>query len=207
MKKHSQIQTFFWKIANYNTFFMKFCDTSFNNVAGIGLIFFMQSSIVFFSGFSSAILFNLNWIFSIMIGLLFSSISFFYIKFSTLFLKEDFNKNRLLILFLCSAIISFLICLPFLITIFQTQIEYVFYLNESKLNLTYSNKIWKLPYGLYKVWLNPDNGIVVFIMSSCLYLLLLFTFYYPYLLIFQNKNTVYHKIQKLYEGSFIQEEK
>lgn len=205
MKKHSKTQTFFWKIANYNTFIMKFCDTSFNNVAGIGLIFFMQLIIVFFSGYSSALLFNINWFLSITIGLIFLIFSFFYIKFSTLFFKEDLNKNRLLILFLCSIIISFLICIPLLITIFQTQIEYVFYLNDSKLNLTYSNKIWKLPYGLYKVWVNTDTGIVVFIINLCLYMLLLFIFFYPYLLIFQNKNTLYCKILKIYEERFIQE--
>ena len=205
MKKHSKTQTLFWKIANYNTFIMKFCDTSFNNVAGIGLIFFMQLIIVFFSGYSLAILFNINWYLSIIIGSIFLIFFFFYIKFSTLFFKEDLNKNRLLILFLCSIIISFLICVPFLIKIFQAQIEYVFYLNDGKLNLTYSNKIWKLPYGLYKVWLSPNSGMVVFILSSCLYLLLLFIFFYPYILIFQNKNTPYHKILKLYEERFIQE--
>lgn len=205
MKKQSKIQIFFWKIANYKPFFMKFCDTSYNNAAGIGLIFFMQLSIVFFSGYCSALLYDLNCFFSLIVGLIFLYISFLYIKFSTFFLKEDFNKNRLLILFLSSTLISLLLCLPFLTAIFETQIEYVFYQNGYKLNRTYSDKIWELPYGLYKVWLNPDNGIIVFIISSCLYLLLLFIFYYPYLLIFQNKNTLYHKIIKLYEERFIQQ--
>lgn len=205
MKRYSKIQVFFWQIAQYDPFFMKFCDTSFNNAAGIGLIFFMQLSIVFFSGFSSALLFNINGILSVVIGVMFLFASLSYIKFSTLFLKEGFNKNRLLILFLCSLVLSFLICIPFLITIFQAQIEYNFYLNKNKLGLTFSDEIWKLPFGLYKVYLNPDSGIVVLSLSLCLYLLLLFVFFYPYLLLFQNKNTLYYKIRKLYEQRFIQE--
>jgi hypothetical protein len=205
MKKHTQIQSFFWKIANYNLFFMKFCDSSFNNVAGIGLIFFMQLSVAFFSGYIAARLFNLNWMISGSIGSLFILILLFYIKQSTIFLKEDFNKTRILLLFLGSIIISLIIALPFLLKIFQIQIEYVYFLNEGEINLTNTNKIWKLPYGLYNACFNKDNGVTVFIISLCFYLLMLSIFFYPYSLIFTNRNTLYYKIIKLYEKRFIKE--
>jgi hypothetical protein len=205
MRKHTQIQSFFWKIANYNPFFMKFCDSSFNNVAGIGLIFLMQISVAFFSGYVTATLFNLSWIFSGLIGLLFILILLFYIKQSTMFLKEDFDKNRVSLLFLGSIIISLIIALPFLLKIFQIQIEYVYLLNEGEINLTNTNKIWKLPYGLFNACFNKDNGLTVFIIILCFYLLMLSIFFYPYSLIFKNRNTLYHKIRKLYEKRFIQE--
>jgi hypothetical protein len=184
---------------------MKFCDSSFNNVAGIGLIFIMQLSLVFFSGYVTAKLFNLNWILSGAIGLLFILFLLFYIKQSTTFLKEDFNKNRVSLLFLGSIIISLIIALPFILKIFQIQIEYAYFLNEGEINLTNTNKIWKLPYGLFKAFLNKDNGVTVFTISLCFYLLMLSIFFYPYSLIFKNRNTLYYKIIQLYEKRFIKE--
>jgi hypothetical protein len=205
MKKHTQIQSFFWRLANYNSFYMKFCSTSFNNVSGIGLIFFMQLTIAFFSGYLTSLIFNYIWIISFMIGLISVLFLFFYIKYATLFLLNKPSKDRLLILFFCSILISLFLTLPFLLKIFQSQIEYVFLINDGTLNLTNTNKIWKLPFGLYNVWLNQENGILVLFVSSCLFILMLFIFFYPYSLMYQNKTSLYYKIIKLYEERFIQE--
>lgn len=204
MKKHTQIQSYLWKLANYNTFYMKFCNTSFNNVSGIGLIFLMQICITFFSGYLASTLFNLNWLISSVIGLVFVLFLFFYIKYSTLFLSNTFSRNRLLILFSCSFITAVIVIFPFLLKVFQLQIEYEFLINEGLLNITSSNKIWKLPFGLYKLWLNHENGIIVPFVSGSLFILMLFIFFYPYILMYQNKTSLYYKIIKLYEERFIQ---
>lgn len=204
MKKHTQIQSYLWKLANYNTFYMKFCNTSFNNVSGIGLIFLMQICITFFSGYLASTLFNLNWLISSVIGLVFVLFLFFYIKYSTLFLSNTFSRNRLLILFSCSFITAVIVIFPFLLKVFQLQIEYEFLINEGLLNITSSNKIWKLPFGLYKLWLNHENGIIVPFVSGSLFILMLFIFFYPYILMYQNKTSLYCKIIKLYEERFIQ---
>jgi hypothetical protein len=184
---------------------MKFCNTSFNNASGIGLIFFVQICIAFFSGYLAATVFFLSCVFSIILGLIFVFILFFYIKYSTLFLSNTFSKNRLLILFFCSVITAVLMTLPFLLKIFQSQIEYVFLINDGGINLTNTNKIWKLPFGLYKIWLNQEIGLIVFFVSSCLFILMFFIFFYPYSLMYQNKTSLYYKIIKLYEERFIQE--
>lgn len=204
MKKHTPIQSFFWKLANYNSFYMKFCSTSFNNVSGIGLIFLMQICITFFSGYLASTLFNLNWLISSVIGLVFVLFLFFYIKYSTLFLSNTFSRNRLLILFSCSFITAVIVILPFLLKVFQSQIEYEFLISEGLLNITSSNKIWKLPFGLYKLWLNNENGIIVPFVSGSLFILMLIIFFYPYSLMYQNKTSLYYKIIKLYEERFIQ---
>lgn len=205
MKKHTKIQSYFWEIANYNSFYMKFCKTSFNNVSGIGLIFFIQMSIVFFSGYLTSTIFILNWLISSIIGLLFVLVLFFYIKYSTLFLSNSFSRNRLLILFFCSIITAALIILPFLLKIFQSQIEYVFLITHGAIDITNTNKIWKLPYGLYELWFNQENDLIVFFVSSTLFILMIFIFFYPYSLMYNNKTSQYYKIIKLYEERFIQE--
>lgn len=205
MRKHTKIQSCFWEIANYNSFYMKFCNTSFNNVSGIGLIFFMQMSIGFFSGYLTSTIFILNWFISFIIGLVFVLVLFFYIKYSTLFLSNSFSRNRLLILFFCSIITAVLITLPFLLKIFQSQIEYVFLINHGAINITNTNKIWKLPYGLYELWFSQENDLIVFFVSSTLFILILFIFFYPYSLIYKNKTSLYYKIIKIYEERFIQE--
>jgi hypothetical protein len=206
MRKYTQIQSFFWSLANYNTLYMKFCNTLFNNVSGIGLIFCMQISISFFSVFILSMLFSFNWLFSCASGAVFVSFLIFYIKKSITFLSNTFSKTRLFILFSCAIIGSFIITLPFLLKIFQSQIEYISIINEGKLNLTNKDKIWKLPYGLYNLWFHKENGQLVFIVSTCLYSLMLFIFFYPYSLIFKNKTTLYYKILKLYEERYIKEQ-
>jgi hypothetical protein len=194
MRKHTQIQSFFWKLANYNPFYMKFCDTSFNNVSGIGLIYFMQIGIAFYSGYLASNLFTFNWLISFVIGLVFVVFSFFYVKYSTLFLSNPFSRNRLLIMFFCSVISALIITTPFLLKLFQSQIEYAFLINDGVINLTNVNKIWKLPYGLYKLWFNQEIGLLVFFVSSTLFLLMLFIFFYPYILMYENKTSLYYKI-------------
>jgi hypothetical protein len=182
---------------------MKFCNTSFNNASGIGSIFFIQICIAFFSGYLAATVFILNCVLSIILGLVFVLFLFFYIKYSTLFLSNTLSRNRLLILLICSVITAVLMTLPFLLKIFYSQIEYIFLINQGEINLTNANKIWKLPFGLYKLWLNQENGLIVFFVSSCLFLLMLFIFFYPYSLMYQNKTSLYYKIIILYEERFI----
>lgn len=205
MKKHTPIQSFFWKLASYNSFYMKFCSTSFNNVSGIGLIFLMQICITFFSGYLASTLFNLNWLINSLVGLVFVLFLFFYIKYSTLFLSNTLRSNRLLILFFCSFITAVIVILPFLLKVFQSQIEYVFLINHGTITLTNTNKIWKLPYGLYELWFNEENDLLVFYVSSALFILMLFIFFYPYNLIYNNKTSLYYKIIKIYEERFIKE--
>lgn len=204
MRKHTKIQSYFWEIANYNSYYMKFCNTSFNCVSGIGLIFFMQMTIAFFSGYLASTIFILNWVISFIIGLLFAFFLFFYIKYSTFFLSNTFSRNTLLILFFCSVLTAVLLTLPFLLKIFQSQIEYVFLINHGAINLTNTNKIWKLPYGLYELWFNQENELIVFFVSSTLFILMLFIFFYLYSLMYKNKKSLYYKIIKLYEERFIQ---
>jgi cellobiose-specific phosphotransferase system component IIC len=95
--------------------------------------------------------------------------------------------------------------LPFLLKIFQSQIEYVFLITHGTIDITNTNKIWKLPYGLYELWFNQENDLIVFFVSSTLFILMIFIFFYPYSLMYNNKTSQYYKIIKLYEERFIQE--
>ncbi len=205
MRKYTKIHSYFWEIANYNTFYMKFCKTSFNSFSGIGLILFIQICIAFFSGYLATSLFNLNWLINLGIGLIFAFVTFFYIKYSTLFLSNSFSRKRLLILFTFSIIISLFLTLPFLLIIFQSQIEYVFLINHGLINITNINRIWKLPYGLFELCFIQENDLIVFFVSSTLFILMLFILFYPYSLIYNNKTSLYYKIIKIYEERFNQE--
>ena len=205
MRKHTQIQSLLWKLANYNSFYMKFCNTLFNNVSGIGGIFFMQICISFISGYLISTIITSVLPLSLIIGVMSSLLLFFYVKFSTLFLSITFSSIRLLILLLLSILITILITFPFLLKIFHSQIEYVFLLNEGVLSITGNNKIWNLLYGLYRLWCYEENGLIVFFVSISLFSLLLFIFFYPYILIYQNKTSLYYKILRLYEERFNQE--
>lgn len=165
MSTKSKIKTFLWKLSNYNPFFVNYCKTSYNNFSSIGLLFFIQILIAFFSGFVTISLFFDNLLIRLLIGISYSTLFYFYIKKTTFFISVNPEKIRIQIVFLLSILVSAVFTLPFLIKIFILQIEYSFLINNGLLNLTIYNKIWKLPYGLFQAWLNKDNGSLIVIIS------------------------------------------
>lgn len=202
MSTESKIKTILWKLANYNPFFVNYCKTSYNNFSSIGLLFFIQILIAFFSGYVSMSLFFDNIFINLSVGIFYSTLFYFYIKKTTFFISVNPEKIRIQIVFLLSILVSAVFTLPFIIKIFILQIEYSFLINNGLLNLTIYNKIWKLPYGLFQVWINKDNGSLIVIISVSFYFFMLFILQYPFILISKNFNSIYYKLSNLYEEEF-----
>ena len=199
MSTKSKIKTILWKLANYNPFFVNYCKTSYNNFSSIGLLFFIQILIAFFSGFVTISLFFDNIFIGLLIGISYSTLFYFYIKKTTFFISVNPEKIRIQIVFLLSIIVSAVFTLPFLIKLFIIQIEYSVLINDGILNLKIYNKIWKLPYGLFKAWLNKENGSLIIMISIAFYFFMLFILQYPFTLISKNFNSIYYKLSNLYE--------
>lgn len=198
----SKFKTILWELASYNPFFVNYCKTSYNNFSSIGLLFFIQILIAFFSGYVSMSLFFDNIFISLLVGICYSTLFYFYIKKTTFFISVNTEKIRIQIVFLLSILVSAVFTLPFLIKLFIIQIEYSFLIKNGLLNLTIYNKIWKLPYGLFQAWLNKDNGSLIVIISISFYFFMLFILQYPFTLIFKNFNSIYYKLSNLYEEEF-----
>lgn len=202
MSKHNEIQSFFWIIARFDPFFMRFCPTSANKIAGIGSIFLIQFIIAFISGHILLKLINVHLTVSFIAGLTVVIALWQYIKYSTKYLSTTFASKNLKILLLYSIVGTFIITLPLILNIFQSEIESELYLYDIDKNVKVEENIWKLSYGLYLLIHNSQYRLTVFLVYTTVFLLTLFIAFYPYVLLYQNKKNLYYKIVKLYEEKF-----
>lgn len=196
MKSYSNIQKYFWSLANYDCFLIKFCPTEFNRVAGIGVYFLLQLIIVFFS---TVICYN-NWIHSfpfidLIFGGIITWIFFKWIKFSTR-LQHEYQKPTLLFgLFILHFISGIILTLPICISLFESEIAFQLFLKMGKLEYGFLKQIWLQPYGLFISCQNVNEGLVIIFFCIAIFLFILFLFFVPYLLIYQSRKSIYNSFK------------
>lgn len=201
---YSTLQKYLWQLAGYDSFNMSYCSPLYNRIAGVGIYYLLQMMVVFAS--TVLLYYNLfpsyywiGWLLACVVAFGFSK----YTKLTNR-VHHHYQSGKIMVnQFIISALIAFIIAIPFCVTLFQTEIIYHIYQKTGKLNIGIIEQAWLKPYGLYLSWLNDDAASVVIAFCSAVWIMLFFLFFMPYLLIFQTRKSLYYIIKKNYEQNFI----
>lgn len=203
MKTYSNIQKYFWSIANYDSFLLQFCPTFFNSAAGIGVYFLLQLVIVFITIFITYQNLFSSYLF---IGILLATIVTFgyykWVKFST---KKHHQYPKIEILFIqsfISLLTAFVLTVPICVSLFKSEVSFQLLLETGKQEFLLLENIWVQPYGLYLSCCAENSGIVIISFCVAILLFLFFILFIPYLLILQNRKSIYNTIKTSYEQNF-----
>jgi hypothetical protein len=204
VKPYTDIQLRLWKLAHFDSFFVGFCPTMYNTIAGIGLYFVLQLVIVFISAFTICSL----WIASapyiaIPFAGILSWLFFKWIKVNA-GLQHEYNDTAMLFaVFVINFIIALIITLPLCISLFKGQIDFQIYLDYEQFERNFFGQVQQQANGLFQICRDEERGgdmISFFCISS--FLIVLFMLFTPYVLIWKTLKSIHNIVLGTYEQKF-----
>jgi hypothetical protein len=192
-----------WKLAGYNPLLMDYCPTLFNKAAGIGIFFVFQLLIVYVSVITSFNVYFPNYLtLGILIGVLAIFIFYKWIYLLNRFHHKSHKLSILVAQLFFNSIFSLILSVPFWLFLFEHQILYKLYLKTGKLSFGKTEQLWLKPMSLYESWYLEREGIIILSICIALFMVIAFVYMIPYILIFEDKKSIYTSAKLNYERYF-----
>jgi len=203
LKTYTRLQERLWKIANFDTFLMKFCPTLFNKIASVGLLYVFQLILILLTLFATSYaFFEQFWFIGGLLSPIITYQSYKLIIKSNRKFQGNPTIEGLIFRILILLFVAFISTLPICLLLFEQQIIYQLYLDFGGLEFSLWEIFWYKSEALYNFILTNSEGSIVLYFGLSVFILQFFIFIAPYILIFYFRNTLYYTIKRHYEHNF-----